>query len=399
MLIMIRAGIRGNILMYGSVCLHYFLTVARFIFVVSAYMLSYFSNIPSLNLFFTEKIQQKIDTKTKPLGALGQLETLALQLALIQNQSTTKFQPKIGVLKPMMLVFAGDHGINEENVSIAPSAVTGQMVANFLHGGAAINCFCQVNNIPLNVVDCGILQAVEPMNEQQAEILVVQRLGSGTKNFTTQPAMSLEQVEQGLGYGTLLVDKYCSQGINILLLGEMGIANTSSASALMALLTELDIEQCVGVGTGISDEQYQRKIALIKQAILRTKINKPVADSNAILSCLTEVGGFEIVQMVGTILAAAKQQISVVIDGFIVTVAAFIACGLNPNVNDYLIFSHQSQEKGHQLLLTKMKANPLLHLSLRLGEGTGSALAFSLIQSAVSFYNNMASFESAGVDV
>lgn len=362
-------------------------------------MLSFFSDIPPINLCFSDFIQQKIDTKTKPVGALGQLETLALQLALIQNQANTDFQKSMTALTPMMLVFAGDHGINDENVSIAPSAVTGQMVQNFLNGGAAINCFCQVNNIPLNVVDCGILQAVKPINARQAQMLVVQRLGAGTKNFATQAAMTPEQVEQGLQYGALLVDKYCQQGINILLLGEMGIANTSAASAIMATLTDISLEHCVGVGTGISDEQYQRKIALIKQALLRAAINGPVDNPDVILMCLAEVGGFEIVQMVGTILAAAKRQIPIVIDGFIVSIAAFVACQLNKNVQDYLIFSHQSEEKGHQLLLTQMNAKPLLRLSLRLGEGTGAALAFSLIQSAVCFYNNMASFESAGVDV
>ncbi len=345
--------------------------------------------IKPLDLDFAEKIKEKINNKTKPMGSLGQLEALALQLALLQNQQHCLWQEQLAPLKPVLVVFAGDHGISDEGVSIAPSSVTRQMVINFLQGGAAINCFCRSNNIVFNVVDCGLLEAIA----EKSSMLITQRLGAGTYNFSRQPAMSLAQVETGLSYGDHLVAHYLRQGHNILLLGEMGIANTSSAAALMAALTSYSVEDCVGYGTGISSEQYQHKLALIKQALAR------LTGQEKIPELLSQLGGFEIVQLVGVIVAAAKQGLPVMIDGFIVSVAALLASKLEPNVLDYLIFSHQSDEKGHQLLLTYLQAKPLLSLGLRLGEGTGAALAFPLLTAAVSFYNDMATFDSAGVTV
>jgi len=350
------------------------------------------------------QIQSKIDLKTKPLGALGQIESLALQLALITQQRIGNDEKlaKIEISQPIMLVFAGDHGINKHKLSIAPSAVTGQMVVNFLQGGAAINCFCRSNNIDFKVVDCGILSAVAK-NELNENILIEQRLGEGTQDFSTQAAMTLTQVEQGLTYGVQLVKHCLEKGSDILLLGEMGIANTSSASAIMAALTPYSVSDCVGVGTGISPQQLHDKVALITQALSRFSNNHTEHTTATVLNVLSEVGGFEIIQMVGTILAAAKQNLAVVVDGFIVSVAAFVAVKLDNNVSDYLIFSHLSQEKAHQLLLAEFKLpenrKPLLDLGLRLGEGTGAALALPIINAAASFYNDMASFESAGVTV
>jgi len=354
-------------------------------------------NIAPLNRQFQQKIQEKINNKTKPVGALGQLESIALQLALIQSQHSDDVVDKINLAKPLMLIFAGDHGINEHGLSIAPSAVTGQMVMNFLHGGAAINCFCQVSNIEINVIDCGILQSVKGDYNN----LIQQRLGCGTNDFSEQAAMSLAQVEQGLLFGQQIVEKAIAQGRKVLLLGEMGIANTSAASAIFSALSPYSVNQCVGIGTGINSEQLSLKIKLINTALLRlTKNEKNNQDDvAAVKQVLSEVGGFEIVQMVGTILAAANTQLPIIIDGFIVSVAALAAMKINHNVGDFLIFSHVSQEQGHQLLLNEMDAKVLLSLDLRLGEGTGGALAFPLLQAAASFYNDMASFESAGVTV
>lgn len=367
-------------------------------------------NSAPLNRQFQQKIQDKINNKTKPVGALGQIESLALQLALIQSQHRDEFVEKITVAKPLMIVFAGDHGINEHGLSIAPSVVTGQMVMNFLHGGAAINCFCQAANIEIQVIDCGILQPIEGDYSN----LVQQRLGCGTNDFSQQAAMSLSQVEQGLLFGQKIVEQAVNEGRFVLLLGEMGIANTSAASAIFSALSPYSVEQCVGLGTGITPEQLSLKIQLISKALLRLDrlplANLPlskgekvgqtdVASINTIKQVLAEVGGFEIVQMVGTILASANAQLPVVIDGFIVSVAAFVAMKINSNVRDILIFSHVSQEQGHQLLLNEMDVRALLSLDLRLGEGTGGALAFPLLQAAASFYNDMASFESAGVTV
>jgi len=389
--------------------------------------------ISSLNVKALEFIQTKIDNKTKPLGALGALEPLALQLALITeqrhqkssdfnrsdfNNSDLKRSGQISINNPIMLVFAGDHGINDHNVSIAPSAVTKQMVINFLRGGAAINCFCQSNDIALTVIDCGILQPVSPDETPQSAgdamnsvNFIEQRLGAGTSDFSVQSAMSIIQVEQGFDYARQLVDAQVDQGAEILLLGEMGIANTSSAAALMSALTLFSVQECVGRGTGITDEQLEKKIALIESALQRVKISENHFENltqDEIISLLSELGGFEIVQMVSAILSAATASIPVVIDGFIVSVAALVAQRLDKNVANYLIFSHVSQEHAHQILLEELisaqtfnesNSQPLLNLGLRLGEGTGAALALPLIKASASFYNNMASFESAGVTV
>jgi len=385
-----------------------------------------------LNQSAVTTIQSQIDSKTKPLGALGALEPLALQLALITEQrvkllstsdnSVIHSKNNISLNKPAMLVFAGDHGINEEGVSIAPSAVTKQMVINFLQGGAAINCFCQCNDIALTVIDCGILVPLAADELPQAIIANSQpskftpqfkesRLGSGTNNFAIERAMSISQVEQGFAKAKQLVEQQISQGCEILLLGEMGIANTSSAAALMSFFTTYGVEQSVGRGTGITDEQLIKKIALIEKALSRflpLEKNHAPLTSTEVIEALSQLGGFEIVQMIAAILTGAAASIPVVIDGFIVSVAALVALRLDQNVANYLVFSHVSQEKAHQALLEELlsaqtfseySGQTLLDLGLRLGEGTGAALSLPLIKAAASFYNNMASFESAGVTV
>ncbi|HEY5715814.1 MAG TPA: nicotinate-nucleotide--dimethylbenzimidazole phosphoribosyltransferase [Psychromonas sp.] len=346
-------------------------------------------DIPAVDKQFRLQIQAIIDNKTKPLGALGLLESVALQLALLQSQNASCAAQKIALPIPVMVIFAADHGIADQGVSIASSDVTGQMVANFTHGGAAINCFCRANEIDLYVVDAGIKNVPDCSSEH----FFVKRLGAGTADFSQQAAMTREQVQQGLEYGQQVVTELLQKGANILLLGEMGIANTSSASALMCALTSHPIDKCVGKGTGITEQQYTHKLALIKKALIR------ITEESDVITILAELGGFEIVQMVGAILAAGKQQLPVMIDGFIVSVAALAAYRLAPNIIDYLIFSHQSEEQGHQLLLREMSASPLLFLGLRLGEGTGAALAWPLVRAACHFYNDMASFESAGVTV
>ena len=327
-----------------------------------------------------ESIQARINQKTKPPGSLGKLETIALQLAKILGSQS------IQINQPTMLVFAGDHGIAEEGVSIAPSEVTGQMVVNFLNGGAAINCFCQTNNMKIEIIDAGILSAVDDSR------LTIQPLGKGTKNFAKSAAMSEQAVNEGLRLGANVVYQHTNRGTNVFGFGEMGIGNTSSAAALMASLLNFDVAECVGHGTGISDLQFVKKLSLIEAAIsLHGRFSEEPKKA------LAAYGGFEIVQMVGAMLAAAERQSVLIIDGFISTVAALVAVKLNPDVRDYMIFAHQSAESGHVKLLEYLKAEPLLSLDLRLGEGTGAALALNLIQSAAGFYNDMASFESAGV--
>lgn len=342
--------------------------------------------MPQLEPCYSDAIWHQINQKTKPLGALGELEQLAHQLALVQSNRQGQHARTVNIDKPTVIVFAGDHGIADEGVSIAPSAVTQQMVLNFLAGGAAINCFCRTNRVELKVVDCGILL---PVNDPA---LIVQRLGERTHNLASQAAMSAQQLAQGLEFGQKLTQQVIDSGCRLLMFGEMGIANTSSASAILAALSHLDVEQCVGLGTGISPEQRAKKVALISKGISRCK-------GHDVQTVLAEVGGFEIVQMVGAYLAAAHNQIPVVVDGFIASVAAFAACKINPDCRQFMIFAHRSHESGHQSLLQQLEAEPLLDLSLRLGEGTGAVLAVPLIRAAVEFYNNMASFEQAGVEV
>ncbi|MCG9639983.1 nicotinate-nucleotide--dimethylbenzimidazole phosphoribosyltransferase [Vibrio sp. Isolate34] len=341
-----------------------------------------------LDTKYSQYIQHRIDQKTKPLGALGLLEKVAHQLALIQSQGKEAAVEHIELNKPSIIIFAGDHGIADEGVSIAPSAVTQQMVLNFLNGGAAINCFCAVSNIDITVVDTGILLPIE----SDSPMLISQRLGTRTNNFANEAAMSIETVERGIELGVELVSRTISNGTNIIMFGEMGIGNTSSASAILSALANRTAVECVGLGTGINNEQFARKVAVVEQGVARCAGLDPK-------SILAQVGGYEIVQMVGAFLGAYQNRTPVLVDGFIVSAAAYVATLIEPNCRDYMIFAHRSEESGHKILLELLDAEPLLDLGLRLGEGTGAALAMPIIRAAAEFYNNMASFESAGVTV
>lgn len=338
-------------------------------------------DIKPLNSANLALISETINQKTKPLGALGELETLAMQIALIQNTKTLS-------INPLMIIFAADHGIADEGVSIAPSIVTQQMVLNFLHGGAAINCFCRTQNLPLFVIDAGIKYPIEP----QPADLINQRIAAGTKNFSQEAAMTFAEAEQALNLGATLAQDFIQRGFNVIALGEMGIGNSSSAAALLAAISKAPVEDCTGRGTGISDEQFIKKTSLIQQALKRITNNSP-------MTLLRELGGFEIAQICGAMLATAQAGKIILVDGFIASAAALLAVEINPAARDYMIFAHQSHEKGHQLLLKRLSAKPLLDLGLRLGEGTGAALAVPLLKAAVSFYNDMATFASTGIDV
>lgn len=353
-------------------------------------------SINELNNQYLAGISARIDNKTKPLGSLGQLEKLATKLALIQSQQHKEAVSTIEISHPTMIVFAGDHQIAEQGISIAPSAVTRQMVLNFLAGGAAINCFCKTNDITMKVVDCGILSPLNQNEVMDNASFFEQRLGNGIADISLESAMSLQQVEQGLAYGKNIAVESINQGCNLLLLGEMGIGNTSSASAILSALSEHPVSELVGKGTGINEEQLQLKQSLIEKALLRID---QTAAQNSPFYLLQEFSGFEIVQMVGAILGAAEKGIPTLIDGFIVTSAALAAVQINPKVRDYLIFAHQSNEQAHKVMLELLDAEPLLDIGLRLGEGTGAAIALPLLRCAAAFYNDMASFESAGVTV
>ena len=342
--------------------------------------------IEGVNNQFDKLIQAKIDGKTKPIGALGQLETTAKSLARVQAMVTNQVAPLV-INHPSLIIFAGDHGVAAEGISIAPSEVTGQMVANFATGGAAINVFCRQLGWQLNVVDAGIL------NEPAAELNVInQRLGCITQPLHKAPAMTLTTVEQGFALAMGFIKKTKENGSNLVAFGEMGIGNTTSASAIMAAIMQISVEETVGKGTGVSDDIVLIKQKVVKQALElhRDKLTEPMQ----ILACL---GGFEIVQITGAMLAAAEEQMHILVDGFICTAAAMVAIQINPAVKDYMIFAHCSGEQGHQKMLQWLDVEPLLNLGLRLGEGTGGALALPLIQAAAAFYNDMASFEQAAV--
>jgi nicotinate-nucleotide--dimethylbenzimidazole phosphoribosyltransferase len=327
------------------------------------------------------ELQAKIDRKTKPLGALGQLEKLAFKLGLIQNS----LHPMIN--KPTILVFAGDHGIVEAGVSAYPQSVTAQMVLNFLVGGAAINVFARQHKLELLIVDAGV-NADLPDHPD----LIPAKIAKGTRNFLNQPAMTQSQCRQALLKGAELVVSKHDYGCNCIGFGEMGIGNTSAAALLVHRLAGIALEQCVGRGAGLDDVQLQLKINTLRQA---SNFHAGVHQS---LEVLAAFGGFEIAMMTGAYLKAAELGMAILVDGFIASAALLAAYAMNKNVLDYCIFSHVSSEQGHQALLSYLDAKPLLNLDLRLGEGSGIAVAYPLIQSAVLFLTEMATFAEAGVD-
>jgi nicotinate-nucleotide--dimethylbenzimidazole phosphoribosyltransferase len=318
-----------------------------------------------------------IDHKTKPPGSLGRLETLARQIGLIQRT----VRPQLRA--PAILVFAADHGIVAEGVSAYPQSVTWQMVENFLAGGAAINVFAQQSGCALHIVDAGVNHAFGPR-----EGLIDKKIASGTRNFAQEAAMSEEQCSMAMQHGATMAAAIDG---NVLGFGEMGIGNTTAAAAIMHKLTGIPVAECIGAGTGLTADGILRKQQVIEQAVARhAGINQP-------FDILSTFGGFEIAMMAGAMLAAAERRRVILIDGFIVTSALLVAAALQPAVLDYCVFSHCSNEQGHQRMLQHLGAQPLLQLDLRLGEGTGCALALPLLQAAVHFLSDMATFDSAQV--
>jgi len=329
---------------------------------------------------FEEQIQHKIDTKTKPLGALGKLEAIAKQVATIQQSLTPQLK------QPTILTFAGDHGAAKAGVSAFPQEVTFQMVMNFLNGGAAINAFCQQNQITLHVVDAGV-----NFDFEAAPGLIDAKVAHGTASYITGTAMTEAQLQDCFDKSAAIVADVAKDGCNVIGFGEMGIGNTASSSLIMSAMCQLPIERCVGRGTGLDDEGMHHKTDLLTQA---QALHGDITDPRLVMQTY---GGFEIAQMCGAMLAAQKHGMVVMVDGFIATAAYLVAVAINPTLKDHAIFCHTSGEAGHQLMLDHLKVEPLVNLGMRLGEGTGCAVAYPLIQSAVAFLNDMASFESAGV--
>lgn len=327
-----------------------------------------------------ENLKRFINSKTKPPGSLGTIEDIAYQIGSIQQTLLPT------LIHPTILVFAGDHGAVAAGISPYPQEVTYQMVQNFLHEGAAINVFCKSNGLDLKVVDSGV-----NFDFPAGAGLIDAKIARSTKSYLEAPAMAAGEMHDCFRRAGKIIDELCVSGTNIVGFGDMGIGNSSSASLIMSALCDLSIEQCTGRGAGGDDGHLARKTALLAGALARH--SGPRTPEHI----LQTFGGFEIAQMTGAMLAAYRHNMVILIDGFISTAAYLVAHTVNPGIESNAIFSHLSDEKAHGLMLEYLGVKPLLNLSMRLGEGTGCAMAFPLVRCAVAFLNDMASFESAGI--
>ena len=319
---------------------------------------------------------------TKPPGSLGMLEGIAIRLAAMQETD------KPSLDQVWVSVFAADHGIAEEGVSAFPQVVTAEMVKNFVNSGAAVNVLSHYVKASFEVIDAGLIDSVNMSG------VIDGRVGKGTKNFSSQSAMTEAQMGSALMLGKSAVERALKQNAQLFIGGEMGIANTTSASAISAILTDLSVADLTGSGTGLNSKKVEYKVEIIENAILFHK-NLIITPLNV----LQYFGGFEIAALVGAYLFAAQQKLPVVIDGFISSVAALVAVKINAAANMWFFYGHQSQEKGHQLILKELKATPLLNLGLRLGEASGAVLAVPLLQMACKLHNEMATFEQAEITI
>ncbi|MET1114848.1 MAG: nicotinate-nucleotide--dimethylbenzimidazole phosphoribosyltransferase [Comamonas sp.] len=347
-------------------------------------MTCFLPEIPSIHdAAWNARIQALIDQKTKPLGALGLLERVAHRLAGILHSDAPQ------LVQPQMLVFAADHGLAARGVSAYPVDVTWQMVENFLCGGAAVSVLARQNGLALHVVDCGVAREIAPRPQVAGQPrLWLRKVAHGTQDCSSAPAMSAAQCDEAMRHGAQLVQALPG---NAVLLGEMGIGNTSSASLLLARLCAVDVAQVTGAGTGLNAAGVTHKIAVLREVLeFHDAVQEP-------LDVLAAMGGFEIAAMVGAVLQAAHERRVIVVDGFITTAAVLVASRLRPAVLERCVFAHRSGEPGHTIVLQALGAEPLLDWGLRLGEGSGAALAWPLLESACAMLREMASFASAGV--
>jgi len=327
-----------------------------------------------------ERVKQAIDMKTKPPGSLGQIETLALQMAIAQKTDNPVADPA------RLLLFAGDHGLVEEGVSAWPSEVTSQMVLNFLDGGAAANVFAKANGMDISVVDAGVMAELPDHPD-----LFRANIRKGTRNALRENALTLEEVSAALVFGEELASDEVSVGTRVIALGEMGIGNTSSAALLTHAIEGIALETLAGPGAGLDGEGVDRKLEiLVKTAARRPGPLKP-------MDALCAFGGLEIACMTGALIGAAQADAVVLVDGFIATSAALCALRMHPELSDNVIYAHKSSEPGHKAMLEALGAKPLIDLDLRLGEGSGTLLAFPLLRCACAMLNEMATFESASI--
>ena len=339
-------------------------------------------SIQSVDKSLQAAIQEKIDNLNKPKGSLGRLEELAMQVCLIQQT----LEPSTA--HPCHLLLGGDHGIEREGVSVSPREVTWQQMLNFTRGGGGVNMFCRQHGFHLRIVDVGVdydLSGVEGILDR--------KIARGTKNFLYEPAMSEEEFDRAIQVGVDLVDDCISEGCRVLSIGEMGIANTSPSSIWMHLFGNIPLQECIGAGAGLDTPGVRHKYEVLSKAV----DNYHLTPNTQHLTPLRHFGGFEMIAAIGAMLRAAEQHLVVLVDGFIMTACAIGAIRLYPAVQDYMIFTHCGDESGHQRMLDIVHARPLLHLGLRLGEGTGALCAFPIVDSAVRMMNEMNNFDNAKI--
>ena len=332
-------------------------------------------------------IQSKIDNLNKPKGSLGRLETLAMQICLAQQTLTPS------LAHPCHLLLGGDHGIEREGVSVSPREVTWQQMVNFTKGGGGVNMFCRQHGFHLRIVDVGVDHDLSQIPD-----ILNRKIAPGTRNFLHEPAMSPSEYDRAISVGIELVDACHTEGCRVLCIGEMGIANTSPSSIWMSLFCHIPLAECIGAGSGLNSTGITHKYEVLTQALNR--FNSQLSTLNSQLSpeyIIRYFGGFEMVVAIGAMLRAAELQMLVLVDGFIMTACALAACQLYPAAQDYMIFGHCGDESGHRRMLDFLRAEPILSLGLRLGEGTGALCAFPIVDSAVRMMNEMNNFDNANI--
>ena len=330
-------------------------------------------------------IQEKIDNLNKPKGALGRLETLAMQICLAQQTLTPS------LVHPCHLLLGGDHGIEREGVSVSPREVTWQQMINFTKGGGGVNMFCRQHGFHLRIVDVGV-----DYDLSQVPGILNRKIAPGTRNFLREPAMTEEEYDRTLRVGIDLVDTCHQEGCKVLCLGEMGIANTSPSSIWMSLFCHIPLDECIGAGSGLNSAGISHKRDILHQALDNFQLSI-INYQLSINDVVRYFGGFEMVAAIGAMLHAAELKMLVLVDGFIMTACALAACQLYPEAKAYMIFGHCGDESGHRRMLDFLQAEPLLTLGMRLGEGTGALCAFPIVDSAVRMVNEMNNFSNANI--
>ena len=344
-------------------------------------------------------IQEKIDNLNKPKGSLGRLEELAMQVCLVQQT----LEPSLA--HPCHLLLGGDHGIEREGVSVSPREVTWQQMINFTRGGGGVNMFCRQHGFHLRIVDVGV-----DYDLSHVEGIIDRKIARGTKNFLYEPAMTEQEFDRAIAVGVDLVDACVAEGCRVVSIGEMGIANTSPSSIWMHLFGNIPLAECIGAGAGLDTPGIRHKYEVLSKAVQKSpKLGDNRGLNNGspsdplppnlggIIEVIRYFGGFEMVAAIGAMLRAAEQHLIILVDGFIMTACAIAAIRLYPAAQDYMIFTHCGDESGHQRMLDIVGAKPLLHLGLRLGEGTGALCAFPIVDSAVRMMNEMNNFDNAQI--